>query len=56
LEAGSHAIFSEDARESRRSTWIELARELAKLSLKRQLAAPGQIAPTPTFLADTISF
>jgi hypothetical protein len=32
------------------------ARELTKLKLKRQRAAPAQIIPTPALLANTISF
>jgi len=54
--AESPAVFSHDGYQSRRNTWIELARELTKLKLKRQRAAPAQIIPTPALLANTISF
>jgi hypothetical protein len=54
--AESPAVFSGDGYQSRRNTWIELARELTKLKLKRQHAAPAQIIPTPALLANTISF
>ncbi len=52
----SPVVFSQDGYRSRRNTWIELARELAKLKLKRQHAAPAQIIPTPVLLANTINF
>ena len=54
--AESPAVFSGDGYQSRRNTWIELARELTKLKLKRQHAAPARIIPTPALLANTISF
>jgi chromosome segregation ATPase len=52
----SPAVSSQDGYESRRNTWIKLARELTRLNLKRQHTAPAQIIPTPALLANTISF
>ena len=52
----SPAVSSQDGYESRRTTWIELARELTKLNLKRQHAAPARIIATPVLLANTINF
>ena len=52
----SPAVSSQDGYESRRNTWIKLARELTRLNLKRQHAAPAQIIPTPALLANTINF
>jgi chromosome segregation ATPase len=49
-------VSSPDGYESRRNTWIKLARELTKLNLKRQYAAPTRITPTPVLLANTINF
>jgi chromosome segregation ATPase len=54
--AESPAFFSRDGYQSRRNTWVELARELTKLNLKRQLAAPARVIPTPVLLANTINF
>jgi hypothetical protein len=54
--AESPAVSSRDGYERRRSTWVELARELTKLNLKRQLAAPARVIPTPVLLANTINF
>jgi chromosome segregation ATPase len=51
----SLAVSSQNVYESRRHTWVELARELTRLNLKRQHAAPA-IIPTPALLANTISF
>jgi chromosome segregation ATPase len=47
---------SRDGYESRRNTWIKLARELTRLNLKRQHAPPARIIPTPVLLANTINF
>jgi hypothetical protein len=52
----SPVVFSHDGYQSRRNTWVELARELTKLKLKRQHAAPARIIPTPVLLANTINF
>jgi chromosome segregation ATPase len=52
----SPAVSGQDGYESRRNTWIKLARELTRLNLKRQHAAPAQIIPTPVLLANTITF
>jgi chromosome segregation ATPase len=49
-------VSGQEVHESRRSKWIELARELTKLNLKHQLAASAPTIPTLDLLADTISF
>jgi crescentin len=46
----------EDPREAKRRKWMELARELAKLDLKRQLSGPIQAISTPSLLAGTITY
>jgi chromosome segregation ATPase len=50
------AFPTEDVQETGRSKWIELARELAKLRLKRQLPFSAQAIPAPVLLANTINF
>jgi chromosome segregation ATPase len=56
VPAESPAVLSRDGYERRRSTWVELARELTKLNLKRQLAGQARVIPTPVLLANTINF
>jgi chromosome segregation ATPase len=46
----------EDQREAKRRKWMELARELTKLDLKRQLSGPIQAISTPSLLAGTITY
>ncbi len=46
----------EDPREAKRKKWIELARELAKLDLKRQISGHIQAISTPSLLAGTITY
>jgi len=47
---------AEDPREAKRKKWMELARELAKLDLKRQLSGHIQAISTPSLLAGTITY
>jgi hypothetical protein len=53
-------LSAEDPREIKRRKWLELARELAKLSLKRQVqhqvAEHLQAISTPSLLAGTITY
>lgn len=54
---GEAAGRADDASETARKKWAELASELAKLvNLKRRLAEPGQATATPALLASTITF
>ncbi len=46
----------EDPREARRKKLMELARELAKLDLKRRLSGQVQAISTPALLAGTITY
>jgi chromosome segregation ATPase len=56
ITAESPPVSGRDGYESRRNTWIKLARELTRLNLKRQQAAQVRVVPTPALLANTISF
>jgi chromosome segregation ATPase len=53
-------LSAEDPREIKRRKWMELARELAKLSLKRHVQHPVvehlQAISTPSLLAGTITY
>ena len=46
----------EDPREIKRRKLMELARELTKLDLKRQVAGHMQAISTPTLLTGTITY
>jgi hypothetical protein len=46
----------EDPREAKRKKWLELARELTKLDLKRQLSGHLAAISTPSLLTGTITY
>ncbi len=55
--AAAAAEAADDLREQSRATWVELARELARLMKhKRQLAERSQMAAASKLLASTIAF
>jgi chromosome segregation ATPase len=56
VPAPAQITSRQETSENRRSKLIELARELAKLSIKRKIAASARTIAAPALLANTISF